>query len=156
MSLPGMCRNRTVTFHPSPDPTFHSFSAKCVWVYVCVRVDKKYVSFLHLWVCLPVCERFHFYTAALVTDVWPCSEFSMFWGLQTEWLRKHSLFVTALTTVLSMAKLHHITNSSGEGDPNNCIFGSLGPHWSKLIEFPSFSTSLWQPAPWQSHFVLSW
>lgn len=82
---------------------------------------------------------------------WPCLEFSTFWVLQTEWLRKHSLFVTVPDYGSYTAKLHHITNASGEADPEKLyLWLSLCPGRSRLIAFPSLSASPWQLARWRS------
>ncbi len=138
-----MLRNRTVTFHPSADPTFHSSSTKCVWVWV----DKKYyVSFLRL------CAR-----DCCSNRRWPHSvtPFGVQCGLRVaNGVMKKAQIVLHGSRQQFLPWPSFATSQTvlEKEIQKNCIFGSLGPSWSKLIAFPSLSTSLWQPARWQSHW----
>lgn len=128
-----------------------------VYESVCVWVDKKYyVSFLRLRACLPVCERFHFYTAAVVTDCDPVQSSVCVEGCKRSDEESTDCSSWVLTTVLTTAKLRHITNGSGEGDPEKL---HLWLSWTWLIQahsvpFPLHFTMTTSPVA--ESFVLSW
>lgn len=128
-----------------------------VYESVCVWVDKKYLCLFSFPASvfagvreIPLLHR------CCSNRRWPCLEFSTFWGLQTEWLRKHSLFVTGPDYGSYMAKLHHITNGSGEADPEKWYLW-LSLLWSiqaHSVPFPLRFTMTTSPVA--ESFVFSW
>lgn len=144
MSLPGMHRDRTVTFHPSPDPTFHSsFHRVCMSLCVSEWIRNIYVSFLCLQVCLPVRERFRFYTTAVVTDGDPAWSSVHFEGCKRSDLESTVSSSRALTTVLTRPSFTTSQMALEKQIQRNGIFGSL----SALVDPGS-----WRSLPSPLHY----
>lgn len=123
----------------------------CMSLCVSEWMRNIYVSFLCLQVCLPVCERFHFDTAAVVSDgdpAWSSVHFEC--CKRSDW-ESTVCSSRSLTTVLTRPSFTTSQTPLEKQIQKNCIFGSLSALVDPgFIAFPSLSSSPWQLARWRS------